>query len=129
MPETTQFCVGLTNKPGELAGLCEAMRQAHVNIEALFVSDDTDGVWVNLVTSPVDKAERVLTEKGYRFVTERVVAVEVGNKPGELGRVASELAAADININYVYGAGAAGNPCLLVLGVGDPARAAEILKG
>ncbi|MBU0719196.1 MAG: amino acid-binding protein, partial [Planctomycetes bacterium] len=105
MNETTQICVGLDNKPGELARLCRVLRDAAVNIEALCVTDDADCVWVNIVTNPADVAERVLSEGGYRFFTEKVLVLKIANQPGELEGVAAKLAEAKVNINYVYGAG------------------------
>ena len=127
MQETTQICVGLDNKPGQLAVLCGLLPNAKVNIEALCVTDDADCVWVNIVTSPPELAEQVLTDKGYRFFTEKVLVLKIPNEPGELEGVANKLAESNVNINYVYGAGVAGSQCELVLSVADPARAREAL--
>ena len=127
MTETTQFCVGLDNKPGQLARLCGILRNAQVNVDALCISDDDDCVWVNLVLSPVETAERVLLENEYRFLTEKVLTLEVDNHPGELERITKKLAEAEVNISYVYGAGAKGAPCELILKVDDAARAREVL--
>ena len=126
MTEVTQFCVGLEHKPGMLSGLCEVLRRANVNIEALCISDDEDCCWVNLVTSPMDAADRALAEGGYRYLAEKVLTLRVDNKPGALAQVAATLANANININYIYGAGVEGSPCLLVFNVDDPARARKL---
>ena len=128
MTEKTQFCIGLDNKPGQLARLCAVFLEAGVNIEALCVSDDTDGVWVNVVATPEDVADRVLLDHNYRFLTEKVVTMQVGNQPGELGRIAAKLAEVDVNINSVYGAGADGHPCNLVLNVNDAGQAMKALE-
>lgn len=128
MTEKTQFCIGLDNKPGQLAKLCTVFREADVNVEALCVSDDSDGVWVNVVATPEEVAERVLGDNDYRYLTEKVVTMQVGNQPGELGRVAAKLAEADVNINYVYGAGTGGHPCNLVLNVDDAGQAIKALE-
>ena len=127
MAEATQFCVGLDNQPGMLSELCELMTKAKVNIEALCVSEDADCVWVNLVVSPAEVAERILNDKGYRFFTEKVIAVEVANRPGELGRLSAKLADAKVNIIFVYGAGVTGTPCKLILKVDDTPAALQAL--
>ena len=80
----TQFCVGLENKPGMLAGLCGALRQAEVNIEAIFVSDDEESCWVNFLADRADAAERTLKERGYNFFSERVLRLVAPDGPGEL---------------------------------------------
>jgi hypothetical protein len=129
MIETTQFCVGLDNKPGMLAKLCGTLTKAKINIEALCVSDDDECCWVNLVTSDVQAAEHALGEAGYRFLSEQVLKVQIGNRPGDLECVASKLADAQVNINFVYGAGVPGSPSMLVLSVDDIERAVAALQG
>jgi hypothetical protein len=126
--EHIQFCIGLENRPGMLARLCEVFKGRNVNIEALCVTDDTDCVWVNVIASPAETAEQVLVEGGFRFFSERVVTLQLDNAPGELGRVAAKLADAGVNINYVYGAGAEGHPCNLVLNVSNSALAMKALE-
>lgn len=129
MAEATQFCVGLENQPGMLGRLCTLLTKAGVNIEALCVTDDTDCVWVNLVVTPEKAAERILSDEGYRFLTEEVIALQIANRPGELGRIATKLADAKVNISFVYGAGVVGTPCKLVLKVDDIQAALEALGG
>ena len=128
MMEVTQFCVGLEHKPGAPAKLCEVLRQANVNIEALCVSDDEDCCWVNLICSPTEAADRVLAEGGVRYLTERVLMLNIRNEPGALEKVSATLANANININYIYGAGMRGSPGILVLNVDDPDRAKKLFK-
>jgi len=118
----TQFCIGLENKPGALAGLCGALQRANVNIDALYVSEDEDCTWVNFVASPVPVANDVLAEAGHNFFTEKVLVIRVEDRPGELERVSSKLAEASININYVYGSCVNGS-CTLVFNVDEIARA------
>lgn len=128
MREHIQFCIGLENRPGMLARLCEVFHGRDVNIDALCVTDDTDCVWVNVIASPAELAEQVLVESGFRFFSERVVTLQLDNAPGELGRVAAKLADAGVNINYVYGAGAEGHPCNLVLNVSNSTLAMKALE-
>jgi hypothetical protein len=128
MSKVTQFCVGLPDQPGVLADLCGALRTADVNINALFVSDDPDCCWVNMIVQPVDAARRVLQEGRYNFFTEQVLAMKLANHPGELERVAKKLAAAHVNINYVYGSCADSGGFTLVINVSDPSGAAQALR-
>ncbi len=127
MPEATQFCISLKNEPGVLAKLCATLGRAEVNVDALFVSDDEDCCWVNLVVTPADAARRTLTEEGYNFFTEKVLVLQIDDQPGSLERISSQLAQADINISYVYGS-SAHKVCTLVLCASDLQRAAEVLE-
>ncbi len=126
--EVTQFCVGLENRKGALARLCAVLREAGANIEALFVSDDEDGIWVNMVATPAEAAYRSLRESGYHFVPEKVLLIETQNRPGGLERVAAELSAAGIDIHYVYGSGRTGSQFTLIVSVDDRQRAVEALS-
>ena len=64
----------------------------------------------------------VLAAEGLIYTEGEVVQVSVRNLPGELARVTSRLAEANININYAYG-----DDALLFFGVVEVGRAARIL--
>ena len=117
--QATQFCVGVENKPGTLAELCEFLSQAEINIEAVFISIDEKSSWVNLVADSPAATERALVDGGFHFYSEDVVTLRATNRPGELASVARKLADADININYVYGSTGEGASFSLVLHVSD----------
>ena len=123
MAKATQFCVGLDNKPGTLARLCAALRRAKVNIEAITVADNAECSWVRLVAAPAAAAKAALTKGRFNFCTQRVLALSVANRPGELARIAAKLARARVNINYVYGSNAKVPSSTLVLSVSDLDRA------
>ena len=129
MARTTQFCVGLDNKPGTLAKLCGTLKRAKVNIEAISVADSADCAWVRLIASPTATAKRALTKGRYNFCTQRVLAVKAANRPGELERITAKLAKARVNVNYVYVSSAAGTGSKLVFGVSDLNRAAKLFRG
>jgi len=119
MTEATQFCVALENKPGTLAALCGVLRQADVDVQALFVSNDDEFCWVNMVIPATEVTERLLCEGGYHFFTERVLTVRTKNRPGALEAVAARLSENDVNINYVYGSSMDASEFTLVLNVSD----------
>ena len=126
MPVATQFCIGIENEAGVLAALCARLCKAGVNVDALYVADEEDSCWVNFVASPVPVASEVLAREGYNFFTEQVLVVEVQDEPGELESVSSKLAAAGINMNYVYGSCTRGC-CTLVINVDELERAASAI--
>lgn len=127
MPESTQFCIGLENKPGVLAKLCAAICQAQIKVEALFVSDDEDFCWVNMVSSPVEATRHMLAEGGYNFFTEKVLVVRVDGAEA-LEAIASNLAEGGVNINNIYGSCAEGAASTLVMNVSDLPKALTIVK-
>jgi len=127
MAKATEFCIGLDNKPGTLAKLCGTLKRAKVNIDAVSVSENAECCWVRMVASPAVTAKRVLGKAKYHYCVQPVLTLAAHNRPGELERVASKLARAGVNINYVYGSNSKGVPSTLVLSVGDLKRAAAVL--
>ncbi len=130
MPVATQFCVCLENKPGTFARLCAVLARGQVNVEAVFVSQgDADGFcWVNFVATPSTQVDQVLLEAAYHFVPEKVLALPLENRPGELERIADRMAEAGVNINYVYGGGYTGSKFLAVLSVDNLEQAVGALE-
>jgi len=123
MAATTQFCVCLSNKLGALSKLCDALKRAKVNIEAISVADNADCCCVRLIAKPAAGAKAALTKAKYSFCTQQVLTVGATNKPGELARISGRLARARVNINYVYGTTGGGESAMLVFSVSDVKKA------
>lgn len=129
MAKATEFCVGLDNKPGTLAKLCGTLKRAKVNIDAISVADNAQCCWVRMLASPAAPAKTALTKGRFHFCTQRVLTLRAANQPGELERIATKLAKAGVNINYVYGSNAPAPSSTLVLSVSDLDRAAKTVGG
>ena len=129
MTIATQFCIGMERKTGTLAALCGVLHEADVNIEALFVSDDDEGCWVNMVAVPADAADRALEAAGYHFFAEKVLTMTATSKPGELARIAARFSDAGVDVEYVYGSGQKDAPFTLVLSAQDIEKAAKLIQG
>jgi hypothetical protein len=127
MARGTQLSVTMENKPGQLAKLGGVLARAKVNIDAVSVLDSSEVGVVRLVTSANAKARAALKKAGMNVVQQPVLVVKLPNEPGALGAAARKLAAAKVNIEYVYGSAAgAGKPSKIVIGVSDIARAARV---
>jgi hypothetical protein len=125
MPRGTQLSVCLENKPGQLAKLSAALGRAKVNIRAISVVDSSDCGIVRLITSANAKAKQVLTKAGMAVVQQPVVLVRAADEPGVLADIARKLAAAKVNVDYVYGSACGCMDSLLVIGTDDVAKAAK----
>ena len=102
MQITSQLAVFLDNRPGTLARVCEALSLAKINIYAFSTSDTVDHIVVRMVVSDPRKALLLFEEHGTLVVETDVLMIEGQNRPGALARIANELAAASINIEYAY---------------------------
>ena len=125
----TQLALFLENRPGTLARVCGELGKAGINIQALTASDTVDHTVLRLVVSDPRKALFLFEERGTLVVEDEVLLVEGSNQPGELARLARKLAAAKVNIEYLYAATAPDSAQgLLVLRVSDPRKALRALQ-
>ncbi|MDQ2825320.1 MAG: ACT domain-containing protein [Verrucomicrobiota bacterium] len=102
MESATQLAVFLSNRPGALARVCEALAKAEINIHALATSDTVDHSVVRMVVSDPTKALMLLGEAGVLALENDVLMIEGENDPGMLAKIAERLAKSDVNIEYVY---------------------------
>jgi hypothetical protein len=102
MEQATQIAIFLSNKPGALARVCQALAEAEINIHAMATSDTVDHAVVRMVLSDPTKALMLLGESGVLAVENEVIMIESDNEPGTLGRIAECLAGASVNIEYAY---------------------------
>ncbi len=105
-----QLSLFLENKVGVLAKLCRALAAAKVSLKAISVSDSVDHAVVRLVVDKPLKARRLFEEHNLLVIENDVLAVGIPDRPGELGRVAARLGKAKLNIDYLYGSSANGEP-------------------
>jgi hypothetical protein len=125
----TQLAVFLANRPGALARVCDALARAGINIYALATSDTVDHTVVRMVVSDPTKALMLLGEAGVLAIESDVLTIETANEPGVLGKIASSLAEANINIEYTYlAAGRDAERGFIILRPSDVEKARRALK-
>lgn len=117
--------VVLENRPGELAKLGEATGEAGINIEGIGGDTREGRGLIHLLVADAQAARDALASTGIEVQDERdALVVEIEDRPGTMGEVVRKIAAAGINVDYVY---ATFGGCKLVLGVDDPERARAAL--
>ncbi len=126
----TQLALFLSNKPGALARVCQALAEAEVNIHALSISDTVDHSVVRMVVSDPTRALMLLGEHGVLAIENDVLMIESDNEPGTLGKIAEELSKVQVNIEYAYLATSPkSNKGLLILRPNDVKKAQAALTG
>ena len=127
MARGTQLSLALENKPGQVAKVAATLARAKVNIEAISVVDSAEVGVVRLITSSNAKARAALKKAGLNAVQTPVIITKLPNEPGALAKAARKLAAAKVNVEYIYGSAARkGQPSTIVIGVSDIERAAKV---
>lgn len=128
MPTNKEFAIRMEDRPGSLGKLCRALADRGVNILA-FQSIPSEGKsLVHIVVDNPTSAKTALDTERLTYTENEIAQVRLPHRPGELGRAASRLGEANININHAYcGLEPGTNTPLLILGVSDVGRAVTIL--
>jgi hypothetical protein len=130
MESATQLAVFLSNRPGALARVCDALAKAEINIHALATSDTIDHSVVRMVVSDPTKALMLFGESGVLALENDVVMIEGDNAPGILARIAERLGKAEVNIEYAYlAASPKADRGLIILRPSDVDKAQRALQG
>ncbi len=128
-----EFSVYLTDRPGELAGILEALAAAGAAVMAISVVEQNGKGLVRLLGEPEEAVRRVcegVTDSGAGPVAETdVLAVSLGDNPAVFREVAVSLADAKVNVRYAYQSPAHnGMGARCILRVDDPEKAEGIIR-
>ncbi|WP_456474728.1 ACT domain-containing protein [Candidatus Pyrohabitans sp.] len=124
-----QVSVFVENKPGRLSKVTEVLGEAGINIRALSIAELGEFGVIRLVVDKPHEARAVLTNSGFTVGINRVLAIEMGDEPGSLAKIASALGNAGVNIDYAYAfiAGAK-EKAVLIARVDDIRKAEDVLS-
>ena len=121
MAAATEVYAEISNRPGSLGVVSEALGREGINIDGFGVWNDR----ARLLVADVDRALEVLRAEGFVCGTREVLRLDVPDEPGTLAELARELGRAGINIEHAYTVTPRDDgACAFVLAVIDP-RAAE----
>lgn len=123
-----QFVVQLTNRPGSLAVLAEALAARGVDLRAIGGGGIGDAGHVIMTTADDDATKAVLDEGGYTYVEGESIIAEVGDRPGGMAGVTRDLAEAGVNIYGHLFLGRWGDRAMFTFVVDQPEKARPILE-
>jgi hypothetical protein len=109
---------------GEIASALGAKK---VNIEGICAATTGGGAMIWMIVDKPAAAKKVFAANGWKATEEEVLAVTLTDSPGALGRFATKLGKAGVNISFLYG-GSAGSARKLTgyFGVSDMKAALKV---
>ncbi len=123
-----QISVFMENQPGRLSEMASALGEAGINIMALTVAESSDFGVIRMIVTDFEKARKVLKERKFTVTETEVLAVEIPDQPGSLGKVLKVFAENRLNVEYMYAFVSRRQDALIVFRFDDPDRAVESLK-
>ena len=123
-----QISVFMENQPGRLAEMASALGDAGINIMALTLAESADFGVVRMIVSDFERAREVLRQKNFTVTETEVLAIEIPDRPGSLGRVLKVFAEKGLNVEYMYAFVTRKEDALIVFRFDDPDQAIEALK-
>ena len=119
--------IELTHRPGELAGVTNALSLQGVNIRSLAAMTFGHQALLRLIPDDIVAARDALRAGNIRFEERELVTVLLENRAGELTGVAAKLAEAGVNVEAVYVVGLAGDLIELAIAADDVKKAKKAL--
>jgi hypothetical protein len=122
------FSIQLTNKPGDLARVAEALGRRGVNIKAIAAMSIGGNAMTRILPDDVVVARSAFEAANIRFTESEVHLVLLENKAGILANVTDRLGDAGLNLEALYVTGVADGLVELAVVSDNPKKAKKILE-
>jgi hypothetical protein len=121
------FIVSLTNKPGALAEVTEAIAAKGIDITSFGgVTCGGDGA-LAILTNDEAGTRKALSDAHCNVRELEVVSATLQNRPGELAKLTRKLAEAGLNLEVAIPTGMSGTTATIAIATNDPAKTRTIL--
>lgn len=127
MPRAKQLTLTVPDRPGMLGEVAAALGERKINIVGMAAATQSGGGMIWLVVDKNASAKKILAQKGWNPTEEEVLSVTLSHAPGALGRFASKLGKAGVNITFAYvGSAGAARKVTAYFGVSDLKKALKV---
>jgi hypothetical protein len=113
--------IQLTNKPGDLARVAEALARRGVNIKAITAQSIGGMAMTRILPDDIVVARSALEAAHIKFTESEVHLVLLENKAGVVASITERLGAAGVNLEAIYVTGVADDLVELAI-VGDDSK-------
>jgi len=120
------FTVDLTNQPGELARLCEAMADRGINLVLCATTRGEDGT-VAFIADDEASAETALADVGIECARRPALTIRMENQPGAGAATFRKLAEAGVNADLLLPVRVSDDLFFAVICVNDADKARRAL--
>ena len=123
----SRIIVMARNEVGVIADISRTLADEGINIETISAEAlDEKGV-VTLTTDSYDDALRVLTDAGFKTVSDDSLVLRLPDEPGSLAKVAERFKDAGVNIQSLHIVERRGDHTIVALSADDRAKAEALV--
>ena len=99
-----EFVLTLDNKPGQIAEISRLLADAKINIKAMqgMPADSADKFIYRFIVDKSQETATLLNANNITVTENKVVVLDLQNRPGELARISAKLEAENVNIDHIY---------------------------
>ena len=124
-----EFVLVSENKVGSLSRVAAVLADRGIDILAISAQAAGGVAFINLVTDDALRTKDLFTKHEFKAQENKVLLVEVEDKPGVLMRITQKLVAKKIDILNLYASAPSSyGPCLLVLSTDNDQKALVTLR-
>lgn len=120
--------VQLSNKPGDLARIAEALGRRGVNIKALAALSINGMAVAHILPDDIVVARSAFEAANIRFVESEVHLILLENKAGVVANLTNRLGDAGVNLHALYVTGVADDLVELAIVSDNPKKTKKILE-
>ena len=102
MSAAERILITVDNRVGMLAGITGVLAGAGINVESINAQTAGERGAIIMTVSDTDRALSVLSQAGYKAVSDDAVVVRLRDEPGALAGVADRLKQAGVNIQNLH---------------------------
>lgn len=102
MSATERILITVENRVGMLAGITGVLAGAGINVESVNAQTAGERGAIIMTVSETDRALSLLSQAGYKAVSDDAVVVRLRDEPGALAGVADRLKQAGVNIQNLH---------------------------
>ena len=127
MPRAKQLSLNVPDRPGMLGEIATALGEKKVNIVGMCAATQGGGGMIWMVVDKNAAAKKVFATHGWDATEDEVLAVTLSDAPGALGRFATKLGKAGVNITFAYpGSAGSSRKLMAYFGVSDLKAALKV---
>ena len=123
-----QVSVFIENRQGRLGEVLQVLKDNDVNILSISLADTTEYGLLRLIVNKPEHAKDVLLKAGFSSMLTEVLIIKVPHVSGSLQNILSEIAKANVSIEYMYGLSVETTDASIVMKTNELEEACNVLK-